>query len=276
MVEVDDDLVGEWEFDPAHTRIGFSARHAMVTKVRGAFNEIEGRMLVHPDGPAHSSVTVRLAAASVDTRNPQRDAHLRSADFFDAERHPDIVFRSTLIDEVEPRMFMVVGTLTIRDIAREVAIPIELRGVGRGADGELRAGFEGTRRVDRREWGMEWQVALDTGSVLVSERVTMEFEISAVKLPAVTGDEPEGDTQVTAPGAGALTDAHTTVSTPTAQATRPAEDARPSADPAGRHPTDDARVPSSPAGTAPASRVRSGGRHRAEGGWFARVRGGRR
>ncbi|WP_324649358.1 YceI family protein [Georgenia sp. H159] len=248
MVEVDDDLVGEWEFDPAHTRIGFSARHAMVTKVRGAFNEIEGRMLVHPDGPARSSVTVRLAAASVDTRNPQRDAHLRSADFFDAERHPDIVFRSTLIDEVEPRMFMVVGTLTIRDTSHEVAIPIELRGVGRGADGELRAGFEGTRRVDRRDWGLEWQVALDTGSVLVSERVTMEFEISAVKLPAATG----GDTQVTAPGTGALTDAHTTVTATTGS-------------------------PRTPAGTGtPAQRGRSGGRHRAPGGWFSRVRGMRR
>lgn len=239
MAEVDDHLVGDWTFDPAHTRIGFAARHAMVARVRGAFNEIEGRMHVDAGGPTRSSVTVRLKAASVDTHNAQRDAHLRSADFFDAERYPDISFHSMRIDEVEPRMFMVVGALTIRDVAREVAIPIELRGVARGADGELRAGFEGTKRVDRRQWGLEWQVALDSGSVLVSERVTMEFDISAVKLPTVSGDAPGAASGAEGPGdrAGSLVQAGTPMPMP--------------------------------------PRGRSGGRHRAPSGWFSRVRGRR-
>ena len=251
MGQVDDDLVGDWEIDPAHSRIGFSARHAMVTKVRGAFNDVEGRIHVSPDGPAHSSVVIRLAAASVDTRHNQRDTHLRSADFFDVERYPEIVFRSTRIEEVEPRMYMVRGGLTIRGITREVAIPIELRGVGRGTDGELRAGFEGTRRVDRREWGLEWQVPLDTGGVLVSERVTMEFEISVVKVPQT----PERPAAAPAPAAVTTTTPAPAVHQPPASATD-----RPS--PSG---TD------RPPATAPLPSRRA--RHRAEAGWLNRLRG---
>jgi polyisoprenoid-binding protein YceI len=247
MAQLSDELVGEWEFDPDHTRIGFSARHAMVTKVRGAFNEVEGRMHVDPAGPSRSSVRVVLKAASIDTRNPQRDAHLRSADFFDVESYPEIIFESTMIDEVEERMYMVIGTLTIRGISREVAIPIERRGIERGAAGELRAGFEGTRRVDRREWGLEWQVALDAGGVLVSERVTMEFEISAVKVPDAPAVEPS------APAAEP------------AAVTAPAEVAGPR--PAGA--AESNGVPSA----ALAERQRGAGRHRADTGWLTRIWG---
>lgn len=237
MAEFDSELTGEWLIDPAHTRIGFSARHAMVTKVRGAFNEIEGRIHVDPAGPAQSFVTIRLKAASVDTRNEQRDGHLRSPDFFDVERYPDIVFTSTMVDEVEDRMYMVVGDLTIRGITREIAIPIERRGIGHDQMGDMRAGFEGTRRVDRREWGLEWQVALDTGGVLVSERITLEFEISAVKV------RPEAVEQAGDPA--------TTVGE---------EEAAPAAE---------AAVEPQPALTP----TRSGGRHRASsGGWLARLR----
>jgi polyisoprenoid-binding protein YceI len=182
MTDLDSSLSGEWVFDPAHTRIGFSARHAMVTKVRGAFNDVDGRIHVEAGDPSKSSVVVTVKAASVDTRNAQRDEHLRSADFFDAERFPDIVFRSTTIDEVEDNAYMVVGDLTIRDVTKQVAIPLESTGVQRDADGRLRAGFEGTRRVNRRDWGLQWQVALDTGGVLVSEKINLEFEISAVKV----------------------------------------------------------------------------------------------
>ncbi|WP_447924628.1 YceI family protein [Georgenia muralis] len=182
MPEIDAQLGGEWMFDPSHTRIGFSARHAMVTKVRGAFNEIDGRMHVDADDLSRSTVTVRLRTASVDTRNAERDAHLRGADFFDAERYPEIVFTSTAVDEVEDNTYMVAGDLTIRDVTKHVVIPLEAVGVQRDPSGALRAGFEGTRRVNRRDWGLEWQVALDTGGVLVSEKITLEFEISAVKI----------------------------------------------------------------------------------------------
>ncbi|MFH5821766.1 YceI family protein [Georgenia sp. AZ-5] len=182
MAQYDADLTGDWVFDPAHTRIGFSARHAMVTKVRGAFNDIDGRIHVDAAGPASSSVQVRIKAASVDTRNAQRDEHLRGADFFDAERFPEIVFTSTAVDEVEENTYMVVGDLTIRDVTRQVAIPIEMLGVERDPSGNLRAGFEGTRRINRRDYGLEWNMALDAGGVLVSEKITLEFEISAVKV----------------------------------------------------------------------------------------------
>ncbi|TDE94892.1 polyisoprenoid-binding protein [Occultella glacieicola] len=225
MSVLDATMSGEWVFDPSHTRVGFSARHAMVTKVRGAFNEVDGRMLVDPDGPAKSSVEVRLAVASIDTRNGQRDDHLRSPDFFDVETHPEIVFQSTSVDEIEDDTYMVVGDLTIRDITKQVAIPITLMGVERDPMGNLRAGFEGTRRVDRRDFGLEWNVPLDTGGVLVSEKITLEFEISAVKseaAPAEAGVADEGAGLATAGDGPAdavnpeLTDAQVPVDAPDA------------------------------------------------------------
>ncbi|MBZ2198845.1 YceI family protein [Occultella gossypii] len=188
MSVLDASLSGEWVFDPSHSRVGFSARHAMVTKVRGAFNEVDGRMYVDPDGPQNSTVEVRLAVASVDTRNSQRDDHLRSADFFDVETYPEIVFRSTSVDEVEDDTYMVVGDLSIRDVTKQVAIPITLVGVERDPMGNLRAGFEGTRRVDRRDFGLQWNVPLDTGGVLVSEKITLEFDISAVRTEDAAAD----------------------------------------------------------------------------------------
>ena len=174
-------LNGVWDFDPAHTRIGFSARHAMVTTVRGSFNEITGLIHVDLDDLTHSSVRVVLGVASIDTRNTQRDDHLRSADFFDVERFPEITFVSTNIDEIEDNVFAVSGDLTIRDVTRQVMIPITLVGVETDAMGNLRAGFEGSRRINRRDFGLEWNMPLDSGGVLVSERITLEFEISAIK-----------------------------------------------------------------------------------------------
>lgn len=175
------DLQGDWDFDPAHTRIGFSAKHAMVTTVRGSFNDIEGSIHVDLDDISRSSVTVTLGVASIDTRNQQRDDHLRSPDFFDAEKWPEITFVSTNIDQIEENDFAVSGDLTIRDITRQVMLPLTLIGVQQDAMGQLRAGFEGSRRVNRRDFGLEWNVPLDQGGMLVSERITLEFEISAVK-----------------------------------------------------------------------------------------------
>jgi polyisoprenoid-binding protein YceI len=180
----DFDLSGDWEFDPSHTRIGFSARHAMVTTVRGSFNDLEGHVHVDPDDMTKSTAVVRLKTASVDTRNDDRDDHLRSADFFDADRWPDILFESTSIEEVGDRAYVVSGNLTIRDVTRPVAIPLELLGVQTDPTGAVRAGFEGSRRVNRRDFGLEWNVALDAGGVLVSEKISLEFEISAVRKDA--------------------------------------------------------------------------------------------
>lgn len=174
-------LQGDWDLDPAHTRIGFSAKHAMVTTVRGSFNDVTGAIHVDLDDLTQSSVTVRLGVASIDTRNTQRDDHLRSADFFDVERWPEITFVSTNIDEIEDNDFAVSGDLTIRDVTRQVMLPLTLIGVQQDPMGALRAGFEGSRRINRRDFGLEWNVPLDSGGLLVSERITLEFEISAVK-----------------------------------------------------------------------------------------------
>lgn len=174
-------LNGEWEFDPAHTRIGFSARHAMVATVRGAFNEIEGRFHADLEDMTKSTVEVTLKVASVDTRNGQRDDHLRSGDFFDVEKWPDITFTSTNVEEVEENAYMISGDLTIRDITRQVVIPLELIGVDTDPTGAVRAGFEGSRRINRRDFGLEWNVPLDSGGLLISERISLEFEISAIK-----------------------------------------------------------------------------------------------
>ena len=182
-------LSGYWDFDPAHTRIGFSARHAMVTTVRGSFNDVTGRLYADVDDMDKSYAEVVLKAASVYTRNQQRDDHLRSADFFDAEKWPDIRFESTQIEEVEENAYMVSGNLTIRDITKPVTIPIELIGVQTDAFGALRAGFEGSRRINRRDFGLEWNMPLDAGGVLVSEKISLEFEISAIKRGSDEADE---------------------------------------------------------------------------------------
>jgi polyisoprenoid-binding protein YceI len=194
-------LSGDWDFDPAHTRIGFSARHAMVTTVRGSFNDVTGRFYADLEDMSKSYAEVTLKAASVDTRNQQRDDHLRSPDFFDVEKWPDIRFVSTQIEEVEENAYMVSGDLTIRDITKHITVPLELMGVEKDAFGALRAGFEGSRRVNRRDYGLEWNMPLDSGGVLVSEKISLEFEISAIKRGSDAQDEAQ-DGQDTAQGDG--------------------------------------------------------------------------
>ena len=174
-------LDGDWDFDPAHTRIGFSARHAMVTTVRGSFNDVTGHFYADLEDLSKCYAEVTLKATSVDTRNEQRDEHLRSADFFNAEKWPDIRFVSTQIEEVGDGAYIIGGDLTIRDVTKPVTIPLERVGVQVDATGATRAGFEGTRRINRRDYGLEWNVALDAGGLLVSEKVSLEFEISAIK-----------------------------------------------------------------------------------------------
>ncbi|BCT77550.1 polyisoprenoid-binding protein [Sinomonas cyclohexanicum] len=192
MPELDSSLAGEWKFDPAHTRVGFSTRHAMVTKVRGAFNDVEGIINVDVDEPTNSSVKVTIKVASIDTRNAQRDEHLRTNDFFDAPHHPEITFVSKRIDQVEENSFIVSGDLTIRGVTKEIALPIEFVGIETDPFGNMRAGFEGSRRIDRKDFGVNWNAGLDSGGVLVSDRILLEFEISAIKT-VPSGDSAAAD-----------------------------------------------------------------------------------
>ena len=187
------ELTGTWSIDPAHSRMGFSSRHAMVTKVRGAFNDVSGTAQLDAEDMSRSRVRVVLRVDSVDTRSPQRDAHLRSADFFDAEQHPTIEFDSTAVDEVDENQFIVTGELTIRGVTRMISVPLELLGVDTDPFGQLRAGLEGTRRIDRKDWGVSWNTPLDSGGVLVSDKITLEFELSLVKdAPAAAEPEQRG------------------------------------------------------------------------------------
>lgn len=175
------ELTGTWTLDPAHTRIGFVARHAMVTKVRGAFNEFEGTAVLDGANPANSRAEVTIKAASIDTRNAQRDEHLRSNDFLAMQEHPEITFTSTGARQVDDTTFELTGDLTIRGVTNSVTIPFTFEGAAKDPFGNLRAGFEGSVAINRKDWGVTWNAALEGGGVLVSDRVTLEFEISAIK-----------------------------------------------------------------------------------------------
>jgi len=175
------ELTGTWTLDPAHTRIGFVARHAMVTKVRGSFNEFEGTAVLDGANPANSHAEVTIKAASIDTRNAQRDEHLRSNDFLAMQEHPEITFTSTGVRQADDTTFELTGDLTIRGVTNSVTVPFTFEGAAKDPFGNLRAGFEGSVAINRKDWGVSWNAALEGGGVLVSDRVTLEFEISAIK-----------------------------------------------------------------------------------------------
>jgi polyisoprenoid-binding protein YceI len=172
---------GKYTIDPAHSRIGFVARHAMVTKVRGSFNEFEGSGYFDPDDPSKSSLQLTVQADSIDTRTADRDAHLRSNDFFDMEKYPQITFASTSVEAVGDDLYRVTGDLTIKDVTKPVTIDFEYGGTAVDPFGNHRLGLEGSVVVNRKDWGLNWNAPLDTGGVLVSEKVTLEFEVSAIK-----------------------------------------------------------------------------------------------
>ena len=175
------DLTGDYTIDPAHTRIGFVARHAMVTKVRGSFNEFEGKIHIDGEDPSRSSAEVTIQANSIDTRNEDRDADLRSNDFFAMEQYPEITFSTTEVERVDGSTFRVTGDLTARGVTRSITLDVSHTGAAFDPWDNLRVGFEGSVTVNRKDWGINWNAALEAGGVLVSEKATLEFEVSAVK-----------------------------------------------------------------------------------------------
>jgi polyisoprenoid-binding protein YceI len=175
-------LSGDYTFDTAHSRIGFAARHAMISKVRGAFTEFDGTLHIDVDDPKQSKATITIQAKSVDTRNQMRDDHLRGNDFFDMENHPEITFVSTDVEQTSDTEFTLVGDLTIKGTTKPVSIPFEYTGSAIDPWGGERAGFEGSVVVNRHDWNVNWNTALEAGGVLVSDKVTLEFEIAAVKV----------------------------------------------------------------------------------------------
>ena len=184
------ELTGDWTIDPAHSRIGFVARHAMVSKVRGGFNEFEGSLHLDADNPEASTAQLTIQTASVDTRHEQRDGHLRTNDFFDVPSFPQITFVSRSITQLDPEHFNVNGDLTIKGVTKPAEVQWELTGLATDPFGTRRVGFEGTTTLNRSDYGVNFNAALEAGGVLVSEKITLELDVEAVKAaPATVADE---------------------------------------------------------------------------------------
>ncbi|MEU6930359.1 YceI family protein [Streptomyces sp. NPDC046385] len=177
-------LTGDYTIDPAHSSIGFTVRHAMVTNVRGTFAEHEGALKLNGSDPASSSATIDVKIASIDTGIADRDGHLRSGDFFDAEQFPLMSFRSTEAQQLGGDKYRVTGELTIKDVTKPLAIDLEFNGTATDVYGNERVGFEGNAEILRSDWGLTWNAALETGGVMVSDKVKLNFDISAIKNAA--------------------------------------------------------------------------------------------
>ncbi|MGB8650366.1 MAG: YceI family protein [Mycobacteriales bacterium] len=175
------DLSGDYALDVTHTRLGFTARHAMVTKVRGSFEEFEGTAELDFTDPSRSTAKVTFQIASISTGQKQRDEHLRTNDFFDAPSFPTGTFVSTSVKQTGDDTFEMTGDLTLKDVTHPVTIEWEHTGTARDPYGNLRAGFEGRATLNRKDWGITYNAALETGGVLISEKINLEFDVSAVK-----------------------------------------------------------------------------------------------
>lgn len=170
-----------WNIDTSHTRALFAVRHMMISTVRGQFDKVSGTVDFNQDNPELSSVEVSIDAASFDTKDPQRDGHLRSPDFLDVEKYPFITFKSTKVEKTGDNTGLITGDLTIRDVTRPVTLNTEFNGVAKSPWGTTSAGFTATTKINRKDFGLVWNVALETGGVLVGEEVSITLEVEIVK-----------------------------------------------------------------------------------------------
>ena len=171
---------GSYALDQSHSHVSFSARHLMVTKVRGRFPVSDGHLEIAED-PTQSSVDATIDVTAVDSGDPKRDEHLRSADFFDAEKYPTVTFRSTKVDDHGDGEFTLVGELTVRDTTRPVTLKGEYLGTQASPWGDTRIGFTAETEINRKDWGLEWNVALETGGVLVGDKIKLTIDAEWVK-----------------------------------------------------------------------------------------------
>jgi polyisoprenoid-binding protein YceI len=170
-----------WKLDPTHSLVEFSAKHLMITTVKGRIADVVGTVYTDEKDPKKSSVEATLKAASLDTRTDQRDQHLRSADFLNAEVYPEIKFRSTRI-EGDKENFKLTGDLTIRDVTKPVTLDVHFEGKTKDPWGGERVGFSGTGKIDRRDFGLTWNQALEAGGVVVGNEIKINLEVQAVKV----------------------------------------------------------------------------------------------
>ncbi|MFF1378009.1 YceI family protein [Streptomyces sp. NPDC058308] len=174
-------LTGDYTIDPAHTTIGFVARHAMVTNVKGSFLDFTGSLHLDGTDPSRSTASIDVKIDSIDTGNADRDGHLKSADFFKTEEFPEMTFRSTKAEALGGDDYRVTGDLTILGTTKPLSIDLEFNGAAKDPFGNERVGFEGKAEILRSEWGLTWNAALETGGVLVSDRIKLNFDVSAIK-----------------------------------------------------------------------------------------------
>ena len=177
-VQIPGYVVGTWDIDASHSTVGFSVRHMMVSKVRGYFRSFSGEIVTAED-PAQSSVTARINMDSIDTRQEQRDAHIRSADFFDVGNHTEMTFRSTAV-ATDGADWTITGDLTIKGITKPVTLELELNGFGPDAYGGTRAGFSAKTEISRKEYGVDIDMPMDGGGVVVADKIVVELEIQGV------------------------------------------------------------------------------------------------
>lgn len=173
-----------WEIDKAHSQVTFSVKHMMISTVRGHFNVLNGQLHIDEEHPENSWVEAEVDTASIDTNDEKRDAHLRSPDFFDAEKYPKITFKSTKVQRVDGEHYKVTGNLTMHGVTKEVVFDAEYSGQIKDAWGMQRAALSATTTINRKDFGLTWNVALETGGVMVSENVKIEIDLEAVQVPA--------------------------------------------------------------------------------------------
>lgn len=173
-----------WQIDAAHTGVEFSVKHLMISRVKGQFGAVSGSLVLDERSISTSSVKVTIDVSSIDTRDAKRDAHLRSADFFDVEKFPTITFASRRIEGAGDDTFTLVGDLTIRDVTQEIALSVTNEGTQQDPWGGERIGFSATTTIDRRDYGLTWNQALETGGVLVGNDVKISLDVQAVKQGA--------------------------------------------------------------------------------------------
>jgi polyisoprenoid-binding protein YceI len=172
-----------WIIDSAHTEVNFTVRHMMISNVRGQFQKVNGTVEFDEAHPANSKVGVQIEAASVNTKEEKRDAHLRSPDFFDAEKYPYLTFKSKRIEVKDANHTRLIGDLTIRDVTKEVSLDVEYNGSAKSPWGTTSAGFSAKTTIKRKEWNLNWNVALETGGWLVGDDININIELEIVKQP---------------------------------------------------------------------------------------------
>jgi polyisoprenoid-binding protein YceI len=172
-----------WEIDPAHSQAAFVVKHMMFATVRGHFNVVSGHLHIDEQNPQNSWVDAQVDATSVDTRDERRDGHLKSPDFFDVEKYPTLTFKSTKVEHVGGNEYNVTGDLTIRGETRPVTFKAEYGGQGKNPYGLTVAGLSAKTKISRKDWNLNWNVALETGGWLVSDDVTIEIDLEAVQKP---------------------------------------------------------------------------------------------